>query len=170
MIKIVTNDEQITVKEIDEILSKVESQDENLFYTNVRTSKKEKEAIKHSTFITAREEIECPKCFGTGYPHVETLEFCPKCKGTGNISKLIGLVRIIGDSTYEYYLTEVMVDPAYQGKGIGTRLMEAALEYCKRNGFMKIFLTAAKGREEYYRRFGFKITDYNIMRILNEKI
>ena len=141
MIKIIINDEQITVKEIDNILSRVESQDENLFYTNIRTSKKEKQATRHSTFITARENND-----------------------------LIGLIRIIGDSTYEYYISEVMVLPEYQGKGIGTKLMKVALDYCKKDGFMKIFLTAAKGREKYYRRFGFKITNYNVMRILSKEL
>jgi len=141
MIKIIINDEQITVKEMDDILSKVESQDENLFYTNIRTSKKEKQATRHSTFITAREN-----------------------------NNLIGLIRIIGDSTYEYYISEVMVLPEYQGKGIGTKLMNSTLDYCKKDGFMKIFLTAAKGREKYYRRFGFKITNYNVMRILSKKL
>jgi len=141
MIRIIINDEQITVKEMDDILSKVESQDENLFYTNIRTSKKEKQATRHSTFITARENND-----------------------------LIGLIRIIGDSTYEYYISEVMVLPEYQGKGIGTKLMKVALDYCKKDGFMKIFLTAAKGREKYYRRFGFEITNYNVMRILSKKL
>ena len=126
---------------MDDILSKVESQDENLFYTNIRTSKKEKQATRHSTFITARENND-----------------------------LIGLIRIIGDSTYEYYISEVMVLPEYQGKGIGTKLMKVALDYCKKDGFMKIFLTAAKGREKYYRRFGFEITNYNVMRILSKKL
>ena len=141
MIKIIINDEQITVKEIDNILSRVESQDENLFYTNIRTSKKEKQATRHSTLVTAREN-----------------------------NNLIGLIRIIGDSTYEYYISEVMVLPEYQGKGIGTKLMKATLDYCKKDGFMKIFLTAAKGREKYYRRFGFKITNYNVMRILSKEL
>ena len=63
-------------------------------------------------------------------------EECFNCKGTGKINKLIGLVRIIGDSTYEYYLTEVMVLPEYQGQGIGTKLMKASLDYCKQNGFI----------------------------------
>ena len=141
MIRIIINDEQITVKEMDGILSKVESQDENLFYTNIRTSKKEKQATRHSTYITAREN-----------------------------NNLIGLIRIIGDSTYEYYISEVMVLPEYQGKGIGTKLMKATLDYCRKDGFMKIFLTAAKGREQYYSRFGFKITNYNVMRILPKKL
>jgi ribosomal protein S18 acetylase RimI-like enzyme len=153
MIKIIINDEQITVKELDEILSKVESNDKNLFYTSIRTSNKEKKSIEHSHFVTAR-RISYNRYNG----------------GLCSTNTLIGLVRIIGDSTYEYYISEVMVLPEYQGQGIGTKLMKAALNYCKQNGFMKIFLTAAKDREEYYRRFGFKITNYNVMRILNKKL
>ena len=142
MIKIITNDEQINSQEVDEILSKVDVHDKNLFYTNARTSKKEKEAIKHSTFITARQKN----------------------------NHLVGLIRIVGDSTYEYYITEVMVLPEYQGQGIGTKLMKTALKYCRKNGFMKVFLTAAKGRESYYKRFGFKKTKYTVMRILSSNI
>ena len=153
MIEIIINDEQITTKEIDNILSKIEANDDNLFYTNVRTSKKEKEAIKHSHFITARKT-----------------SYIRHAGGLSSLNELIGLVRIIGDSTYEYYITEVMVLPEYQGQGIGTKLMKATLEYCKKDGFMKIFLTAAPGREKYYERFGFKKTKYTVMRILPKEL
>jgi len=63
-----------------------------------------------------------------------------------------------------------MVIPSLQGKGIGTKLMKATLEYCKKDGFMKIFLTVAKGRESYYKKFGFGITNYNVMRILSKEL
>jgi len=48
--------------------------------------------------------------------------------------------------------------------------MKATLEYCKKDGFMKIFLTAAKGRESYYEKFGFGITNYNVMKILSKEL
>jgi len=143
MLKKIINDEQVTAKEIAGLICDVEDTLQNeIFYSSVRSQKKEKEAIKHSTFITMR-----------------NLE---------DKDTIVGLVRIIGDSTYEYYISEVMVAPEYQNQGIGTKLMNTALDYCKDNGFMKIFLTAAHGREPYYRRFGFKDTKYSVMRILNE--
>lgn len=173
MIKIITNDEQITAKEIEEILAKVESrEDTDTFYCNVRTRGKEREAIKHSTFITAREI--CPRCSGKGfYKRQLTINYfkkyaCSECNGIGG--RLIGLVRVIGDSTYEYYISEVMVLPEYQRQGIGTDLMNITLNYCKENGFMKIFLTAAPGRESYYKKFGFEKTEYTVMRILNKEL
>lgn len=154
MIEYIVNDKQITNKEIETLLDKVESKhEEDLFYTSIRTSKKEVEAIKHSTFITARK-----------------ISYIRHAGGLNSLNQLIGLIRIIGDSTYEYYITEVMVLPTCQGQGIGTILMKLALTYCKENGFMKIFLTAAPGREDFYKRFGFEKTKYTVMRILNKEI
>lgn len=144
MIKIIVNDEKITYEELKQLFTEMNNTDEynasDIFYYNVRNKDKEINAIKHSTYITARQN-----------------------------NKLVGLVRIVGDSTYEYYLSEVMVIPSLQGQGIGTKLMKATLDYCKKDGFMKIFLTAAKGRESYYKKFGFKITDYNVMSVLPSK-
>lgn len=144
MIKIIVNDEKITYEELKQLFTEMNNTDEynasDIFYYNVRNKDKEINAIKHSTYITARQN-----------------------------NKLVGLVRIVGDSTYEYYLSEVMVIPSLQGQEIGTKLMKATLDYCKKDGFMKIFLTAAKGRESYYKKFGFKITDYNVMSVLPSK-
>jgi predicted GNAT family N-acyltransferase len=147
MIKIIVNDEKITYDELKVLFKEMDNTDEydaaEIFYYNVRNKERETNAIKHSTYITARREED---------------------------NKLVGMVRIIGDSTYEYYISEVMVIPSLQGQGVGTKLMKATLDYCKKGGFMTIFLTAAKGRESYYRRFGFKITDYNVMRVLPKEL
>lgn len=143
-IKIIINDKKVTYKELQEVLDKMAEAEEynasRIFCYSVRNKKKEKKAIKHSTFITAREK-----------------------------GKLIGFVRIIGDSTYEYYLSEIMVIPEKQRQGIGTRMINKALKYCKVRGFMQIFLTSAKGREKYYQRFGFKECNLTVMKIKPKK-
>ncbi len=52
-----------------------------------------------------------------------------------------------------------MVHPDYQGKGIGTKLMEALMEkigeYKRESPDLRAYLGASKGRESFYRRFGF---------------
>jgi len=147
MIKIIINDEKIVYGELKKLFKEMNNTDEydaaEIFYYNVRNKEREENSMKHSTYITARRHED---------------------------NKLVGIVRIIGDSTYEYYISEVMVIPSLQGQGIGGRLMKATLDYCKKGGFMTVFLTAAKGRESYYRKFGFKITDYNVMRILPKEL
>ena len=47
--------------------------------------------------------------------------------------KPIGMGRIVGDGAIYFYIQDVAVDPAYQGKGIGTRIMESLLEYIREN-------------------------------------
>jgi len=147
MIKIIVNDLKITHKEITKLLNNMnKSKDYNaskIFCYPIRTIKKRKKMINHSTFITAR------------------------CKQT---NELVGLIRIIGDSTYEYYFSEVMVIPSMQSKGIGTRLIKKAINYCKKNDYMQIFLSSAKGKESFYNKFGFKPCKLTIMKIKNLKL
>lgn len=155
MIKIIENDLNITAKEITQILKEMGKSGNNaeVFCYPVRTSKKRKKMIQHSTFITARK---------TSYiRHAE---------GLNSLNQLIGLVRIIGDSTYEYYISEVMVIPSMQGKGIGTKLMNNTIAYCKKNGYMQIFLSSARGREKFYQKFGFEPCKMQVMKIKNPKL
>lgn len=73
--------------------------------------------------------------------------------------KLIGYGRIIGDKTIFLYIHSVMVIPEYQGKGIGTRIMNELIkqidEYKKVNPNIRTYLGASKGKESFYEKFGF---------------
>ena len=73
--------------------------------------------------------------------------------------KLIGYGRIIGDKTIFLYIHDVMVIPEYQGKKIGTKIMENLLEkikeYKKVNPEIRTYLGASKGKEGFYEKFGF---------------
>lgn len=42
--------------------------------------------------------------------------------------KLVGLVRVVGDGGYIAYIQDLLVDPAYQGQGIGSQLMKLMLK------------------------------------------
>lgn len=50
-------------------------------------------------------------------------------------------------------LGPLTVDPAFEGRGVGSMLMRAAIEAATRNGERLIYLV---GDEPYYRRFGFR--------------
>ena len=69
--------------------------------------------------------------------------------------KLIGMARIIGDGSMYFYIQDVVVDPDYQNKGIGSLLMEQIEGYLKRYARKgaTIGLLAAKGKEDFYTRF-----------------
>lgn len=73
--------------------------------------------------------------------------------------RLIGYGRIIGDKTIFLYIQDVMVIPEYQGKKIGTGIMTELLkqveEYKKINPNIRTYLGASKGKEDFYKEFGF---------------
>ena len=73
--------------------------------------------------------------------------------------RIIGSARIIGDKTIFLYIQDVMVVPKYQSRNIGTQIMnkiiEKVNEYKKVNDDIRVYLGASKGKEDFYKRFGF---------------
>jgi len=93
---------KITYKELQNLFKEMDSVKgerfwaHDIFHYSWRTKKQEEIALKKSTFITAR------------------------------INKqLIGLVRLVDDGVYDFYVAEVMVIPSLQGKGIGKELINS---------------------------------------------
>jgi len=70
--------------------------------------------------------------------------------------RLVGTCRVITDGVYYATLWDVIVHPDYRGQGIGTRLVEAALEPFRHRGFSYIALYSVQGVEPFYERLGFK--------------
>ncbi|MBD2870169.1 GNAT family N-acetyltransferase [Paenibacillus arenilitoris] len=70
---------------------------------------------------------------------------------------IVGMGRIVGDGAMYYYIQDVAVLPAHQGKGLGLRIMDNLLAYveshCEGAGFVGLF--ASHGNDSFYRRFGF---------------
>ena len=70
---------------------------------------------------------------------------------------LVGSVRlntIKAGSSKALILGPLAVEPAFSDRGIGSRLMEMALDQAKANGHQLVFLV---GDLPYYARFGFKM-------------
>jgi len=70
----------------------------------------------------------------------------------------IGMARIITDYGYVVYIADVVVLPEYQGKGIGGELMTRVMAYIDdiiTTGRKYVVLMAAKGKEEFYEKYGF---------------
>lgn len=73
--------------------------------------------------------------------------------------KIVGFGRLIGDGVCYFYIHDVMVLPSYQKKGIGTmiidKLKNKVSEYKKINPYLRLYLGASLGKEEFYKKCGF---------------
>lgn len=71
----------------------------------------------------------------------------------------IAMGRLVGDGLY-YTIVDVIVTPHYQGKKIGTCILEKILNYINTTtpsgGRVSIQLIAEKGKEDFYEKLGFK--------------
>ena len=74
--------------------------------------------------------------------------------------KPVALGRAVSDHGYVVYIADVIVIPEYQGNGLGRKVMEYLMEQIKASmkpGYrIMISLLAAKGKEEFYNKFGFE--------------
>ena len=73
--------------------------------------------------------------------------------------KAVGVVRLLWDGGYVAFLSDLIVDPEYQGQGIGRELVETVIRRIKDNmkpGYkVKLTLNSSMGKEPFYRKFGF---------------
>ena len=116
-----------------------------------------------TTGITPEEYMEMRKVVGWGLFPLEQAEqglkntfilICLRKDG-----KPIGVGRAVSDHGYVVYIADVIVHPEYQGQGLGRVIMEELLKRTKESlkpGYkVMISLLAAKGKEEFYNKFGF---------------
>lgn len=75
--------------------------------------------------------------------------------------KIVGCARIFWDKGYIAYLADVMVKPDYQKQGIGKKLVNECISYIDKqlkDGWrIKIVIVSAKGKEQFYEKFGFEL-------------
>lgn len=73
--------------------------------------------------------------------------------------EVVGMGRLVGDGAMYWYLQEIIVLPEYQGKGIGKSIVSRLLEHIRENTIpgtgVEVGLTAVKGKEPFYEKFGF---------------
>ena len=67
----------------------------------------------------------------------------------------VAFARVISDGKLHAFITEMIVDPAYQGQRLGARLLGQLVERCRSAGINDIQLFCAKGKAEFYRKNGF---------------
>ena len=74
--------------------------------------------------------------------------------------RAVGMIRVLSDGSYANFITDVIVIPEYQRRGIGKELMWRTVEYMKSTmepgETIILYLMSATGKEEFYKQFGFR--------------
>ncbi|MBU3178891.1 GNAT family N-acetyltransferase [Clostridium estertheticum] len=76
-------------------------------------------------------------------------------------NKLIGFGRIVGDQGITYVISDIMVDPNYQRKGLGKVIMREIDSYLNKNTDENAYvcLIANKPADKLYYQFDFEYVD-----------
>ncbi|HNS54526.1 MAG TPA: GNAT family N-acetyltransferase [Syntrophales bacterium] len=69
--------------------------------------------------------------------------------------RVIGMGRAISDGVSDAYIQDVVVDPAFRGRGIGGRIVADLVHRLRQDGIGWIGLGAEAGTHDFYRRAGF---------------
>ena len=79
-------------------------------------------------------------------------------------NQTVGMGRLIGDGMY-YLIVDIIVHPAYQGKGVGNKITNMLIKYVNDvtpvGGRSSIQLIAEKGKEAFYEKMGFKLIPHD---------
>ena len=70
-------------------------------------------------------------------------------------NELIGYIDCISNGVTDAYIQDLMVKPEYQGKGIGTKLMNMMIDYLKDNHIYMISVLFDESLKSFYDKFGF---------------
>ena len=70
--------------------------------------------------------------------------------------ELVGFGRVISDGYYQTFIGDLIVHPDYQNRGIGSTILRDLTEKCKDSGIKWIQLTCAKGKKDFYKKYGFE--------------
>lgn len=75
-----------------------------------------------------------------------------------NNQELIGFGRIVGDQGLAYLVSDIMVDPRYQGQGYGKLIMKEIDEYLEKNSDETAYvcLIVNKPADQLYKQFRFE--------------
>ena len=75
--------------------------------------------------------------------------------------KLVGFARVISDDATTYYLCDVVIDPAYRGRGFGKALVSHIVSLPEYAGLRGLLLT--KDAHGLYEQFGFETVNGRAM-------
>ena len=73
--------------------------------------------------------------------------------------KLIGIIRAVGDGVSILFIQDIIVDPAYQRRGIGTKLTRAMLERYAHVYQIQLMTDNTEKTIMFYKSMGFRTMD-----------
>lgn len=80
--------------------------------------------------------------------------------------QLIGFARATSDGIYRATIWDVVIHPAYQGLGLGRRLVETVLAHPRMNRVERIYLMTTH-QQQFYERIGFEYNSSTTMVLHN---
>lgn len=70
----------------------------------------------------------------------------------------VGIGRIVGDGGSVFHVCDMAVHPDHQGRGIGSRIMDALMEYIDREAPPGAYVNLMADVDGFYERWGFERT------------
>ena len=80
--------------------------------------------------------------------------------------RLIGFARATSDGVYRAAIWDVVVDPEYQGAGLGRKLVETVLSHPLVSKVERVYLTTTH-KQSFYERIGFERNETTTMVLHN---
>lgn len=72
--------------------------------------------------------------------------------------EVIGMGRVVGDGVLNLDIVDVAVDPDYQGKGLGRKIMAALMTFIDESAEDGAYVTLMADEPEFYKKLGFKLS------------
>ena len=70
-------------------------------------------------------------------------------------SQLVGFGRLVSDGVLHAMLYELIVAPAFQNRGVGSKILERLIARCETHRIRDIQLFCARGKRQFYEKRGF---------------
>lgn len=77
-------------------------------------------------------------------------------------TQAIGMGRIIGDRGTTYQLVDIAVHPDFQGRGIGTEIVDHLMAQLRETAPPEAYITLLSTVEGFYNQFGFEDVSPNL--------
>jgi GNAT superfamily N-acetyltransferase len=76
----------------------------------------------------------------------------------GSGETVVGTARIVGDGGSVYHVCDMVVHPDHQGRGVGTRMMDALMAFVEETAPPEAYVNLMADVDGFYERWGFERT------------
>ncbi|WP_145665819.1 bifunctional helix-turn-helix transcriptional regulator/GNAT family N-acetyltransferase [Chitinophaga polysaccharea] len=88
-------------------------------------------------------------------------------------NQMVGAVAILGSSRHLAQLRWFLIHPDYRGKGLGKRLLQEALDFCREKDYQKVYLMTTSMQEaaiSLYKKAGFRKTGEKHLQLWGQQL